>query len=441
MVEGFSIKGVQFRSRVFRSSMGGRTAFYDGTASRAWKNFELHFAKPEHRLGAIISATIAIDEARLSPLEYPKISSKPAVLRALREGVEAVQAQGCKYIMQIGDPGSHTQMSLFSQAADGKSASGGFDFVYGYRNRNTEMTRAEVDTAVRTFAQAACWVRELGCDGLEITASKGYLIHQFLNPATNRRTDEYGQDRFLFLERIVKAARAQVGDDFLFGVRLSAQDCNWLPVNIRWPPGAWHIGNRIEQTLEYGRKLKKLGVDYLHIDAGFGFLNPLGSPGEYPLEGIRLFANATRHLSAKARARALILNAVPAPIARAVFGFGWKRQAPPSAGFAATFRRELDLPVIANGGFQAKQDIDKALLGCDAVAIARPLLANVDLIARLEKGEEPERLCSFCSLCCTRTAVHPLGCYDVQRFERGDGEAAAQRRMEEQILRLSADSS
>ena len=54
---------------------------------------------------------------------------------------------------------------------------------------------------------------------------------------------------------------------------------------------------------------------------------------------------------------------------------------------------------------------------CDMVAIARPLLANPDLLQQIKERDEPLRPCSFCSECCTRTAVLPLGCYDIRRFE------------------------
>ncbi len=446
MFEPLRIKEMEFRSPVFRSSMGGRSSYYDGTVTPAWKNFEARFAKPEYGLGAIISATIDVDDDRLSPLEYPKLSHDRFV-PALREGVAAVRAQGCRYIMQLGDPGAHTQMSLFPQEADGKTASNGFDLIYGYRNRSTGMTCREIEDEVQKFAAAARRVKAIGCDGLEITASKGYLIHQFLNPATNRRTDRYGGDparRFQLLEDIVTAVREEIGRDFLFGVRLSAKDYNYLPVNIRlpvvFPLRHYFVGNDLEQTLEYGRRLRDLQVDYLHIDSGFGFLNPHGSPGSYPLEGVRLFANATRHLSAKAWLRAALLNGVPAPLARAVLGIGWRVREPPSAGFAARFRREVRLPVIANGGFQAKTHIVQALQDCDAVAIARPLLANPDLLVQLKTAEQPKHPCSFCSLCCTRTAVHPLGCYDLERYRSIYGEKDAQQKMEADILAWSADS-
>ena len=185
------------------------------------------------------------------------------------------------------------------------------------------------------FAEAARRVREVGCDGVEVTASKGYIIHQFLNPFTNRRTDRYGgsvEARFQLLKEVVLAVRKRVGADFLFGVRLSAKDFNYLPVlNLRWPL-VWPLrhywmGNSLPtRRLEYGRGLKELGVDYLHIDSGFGFINPKGNPGKYPLDGLRIFANSTRHLSAKAKARAFVLCTIPSMLTRPFLGIGWKRR-------------------------------------------------------------------------------------------------------------------
>ena len=111
-----TINNVTFRSRVLRSSLGGRTSYYDGTVTPAWKNFEKRFAR--HPIGGIISATIDVDDRRLSPLEYPKISDD-SFIAPLRDGVEAVQRLGCRYVMQLGDPGGHTQTSLFPQHAPG----------------------------------------------------------------------------------------------------------------------------------------------------------------------------------------------------------------------------------------------------------------------------------------------------------------------------------
>lgn len=439
--DGFTINGVAFRSRVVRSSLGGRLAFYDGTVAPVWKNFERRFAGARLRLGGLISATIGVDDQRASPLEYPKLSHD-RFIKPFAEGVRAVQAEGCRYIVQLGDPGGHTQASLLPQAADGRSASAVFDSYYGYRNRTSAMSLEEVAGAVQNFAAAARRVRDTGADGVEVTASKGYLIHQFLNPATNRRRDAYGgsiEKRFRLLHDVVTEVRRAVGPDFLFGVRLSAADFNYLPFpNLRWPPvwppRAYFFGNSLETTLDYGHRLKALGVDYLHIDSGFGFVNPKGSPGDYPLEGLRLFSNSVRHLSAKAWLRATLLNLLPLPVGKALLGTGWRFVPAANAGYARAFREQVQLPVIANGGFQEREVMEEALGSgaCDLIAIGRPLLANPDLLERIAMNQKPHKPCSFCSLCCTRTAVLPVGCYDRGRF-------GSQDEMEAQIMAFAAD--
>jgi 2,4-dienoyl-CoA reductase (NADPH2) len=450
LFDPYSIKNVTFKNRVVRSSLGGRMAYYDGTVNPTFRNFEKKFAK--HRVAGIITATIDVDDKRLSPLEYPKIS-RDEFVDPLKDAVTAVRALDCNYIVQIGDPGGQTQTSLFSQEEDGKSASAWFDLFYGYRNRTTAMTLAEIQEEVRKFAQAARRVKLAGANGVEVTASKGYIIHQFLNPATNRRDDGYGGDesrRFRLLREVVQAVREEVGSDYLFGVRLSAQDFNYLPFwTFRWPPVLplknWWMGNTMKETITYGHKLKELGVDYLHIDSGFGFINPKGSPSDgYPLEGIKVFANATRHLSRKAAVRAVAVNLLPDALTKRILGIGWRYTEAANAHFAREFKKHVGLPVIANGGFQNRSTIEAALESdCDLVAIGRPLLASPDLLDQYRDDPSrdcPKNPCSWCSLCCTKTAVLPVGCYDIRRFG-GPNDPTAQDRMEDQILHLSADHS
>jgi len=436
--EPLTIGNVTFKNRLLRSSMGGRSAYYDGTVNNAWKNFELRFA--QHGLGAIISATLNVNGYRWSPLEYPQIS-QDKFIRHLAEGIRAIHTQDCRYIIQIGDPGSHTQTSLFTQAQDQVSSSRGFDFLYGYRSARTEMSTEDIERSVAEFGQAARRVRETGADGVEVTATKGYLLHQFLNPGINRRTDRYGGSvakRFQFLREVITEVRRQVGADFLVGVRISAHDYNYLPLNVRlpptWPLKSFLFGNDIETSLTYGTWLKEMGVGYLLITNGFGFINPHDQPGDFPLDEIRMFANSTRHLSTKAAVRASILNGVPKSILQKLTAVGWRYKEAANLPDARRFHDEVGLPIIANGGFQHRSVIEEALRsgGCDLVAMARPLLANPDLPELFRAGKEaPERPCTFCNRCAIRTTLFPLGCYEPKRFDSQDD-------MEAQVLDWAA---
>jgi 2,4-dienoyl-CoA reductase-like NADH-dependent reductase (Old Yellow Enzyme family) len=434
LFEPFRIRNVIFANRILRSSMGGRTAYYDGTVSPAWVHFEKRFAKGG--VAGLISPTISVNEARQSPLEYPSLHDN-RFIGPLRDAVREIRAagprkDGCRYIVQIGDTGGHTHTSLLPQDKDRVSASPFFDFTYGYPNSARAMSLDEIEKTVDDFEQAARRVVAAECDGIEITASKGYLIHQFLNPLTNRRTDAYGGSvdaRFKLLEDIVTAVRKAVGPEFLFGVRLSAKDFNNSPVSVRfpltWPPPPWRawIGNDLAETIHYARKLEALGVDYLHVDSGFGFPNPHGSPGDFPHEAVLNTFNAYRFLSGKARARATMFNLVsllPTRVSKQLLGMGWQFKPAANAGFAAAIRKVVKIPVIANGGFQDRDVIEGALTSgqCHMIAIARPLLANPDLLDQFDKGANtPENPCSFCSLCCASTAIFPLGCYDQKRFK------------------------
>ena len=204
-------------------------------------------------------------------------------------------------------------------------------------------------------------------------------------------------------------------------MRLSAKDFNYLPINIRWPLFPlrdYFGGNDLPETTYYARRLEQLGVDYLHIDSGFGFPNPKGSPADYPDEGFQNFVNATRYLSGKARARAAVFNHLPPAVRKKLFGLGYRFQPAANADFAAAIRRVVSIPVIANGGFQDRRrhqpcpGHQKMRHGRDRQAAARQPRSG----RQLATADMPANPCSFCTLCCSQTAVFPLGCYDQRRF-------------------------
>ena len=115
----------------------------------------------------------------------------------------------------------------------------------------------------------------------------GYLLHQFLSPISNKRTDRYGgslQNRMRYPLEVFDAIRAAFPADKPVGIKVSATD---------WVEGGWDLA----QTIEFARELKKRGVDW--IDASSGGVSPLQkiplSPGyQVPFaEAIRQAAGVT----------------------------------------------------------------------------------------------------------------------------------------------------
>jgi NADPH2 dehydrogenase len=113
------------------------------------------------------------------------------------------------------------------------------------------------------FAASAQRAERLGLDALEVHCAHGYLLHQFLSPISNKRTDEYGgslQNRMRFPLEVFDAVRAAFPATKPVGLRVSSTD---------WVEGGWDIA----QTIELAKELKKRGVDW--IDASSGGVSPL----------------------------------------------------------------------------------------------------------------------------------------------------------------------
>lgn len=113
------------------------------------------------------------------------------------------------------------------------------------------------------FVLAAKRAARLGIDGLEVHAAHGYLLHQFLSPIANKRTDEYGgslENRMRFPLEVFDAVRAVFPADKPVGIRVSATD---------WMENGWNL----EQTIAFAAELKKRDVDW--IDVSSGGISPL----------------------------------------------------------------------------------------------------------------------------------------------------------------------
>ena len=131
------------------------------------------------------------------------------------------------------------------------------------------------------FVNAARRAERLDIDAIELHSAHGYLLHQFLSPISNKRTDQYGgslQNRMRYPLEVFDAVRAAFPAEKPVGIKVSATD---------WVEGGWDLA----QTIEYAKELKKRGVDW--IDASSGGVSPqqkipLGPGYQVPLaQGIK----------------------------------------------------------------------------------------------------------------------------------------------------------
>ncbi|MGE3955430.1 MAG: NADH:flavin oxidoreductase/NADH oxidase [Vicinamibacterales bacterium] len=120
------------------------------------------------------------------------------------------------------------------------------------------MTAEDIARVVDAFARAASRARRVGFDVVEVHAAHGYLIHEFLSPVSNTRTDAYGgsfENRIRFCLEVVTAVRQVWPAALPLFVRISSTD---------WTEGGWDI----EQSVELARRLGALGVDVVDCSSG-----------------------------------------------------------------------------------------------------------------------------------------------------------------------------
>jgi NADPH2 dehydrogenase len=116
----------------------------------------------------------------------------------------------------------------------------------------------EIEAIREAFVAATRRAARIGFDALELHCAHGYLLHQFLSPLSNRRTDRYGgtlENRMRFPLEVFAAMRAVWPEDRPLGVRVSATD---------WAEGGWDLPD----TLEFARALKALGCDWIDVSSG-----------------------------------------------------------------------------------------------------------------------------------------------------------------------------
>ncbi|CCJ91132.1 2,4-dienoyl-CoA reductase [NADPH] [Cronobacter turicensis 564] len=235
-----------------------------------------------------------------------------------------------------------------------------------------ELTHDEILALIDDFAQCASLAREAGYDGVEIMGSEGYLINQFLAARTNQREDEWGGDyarRMRFAVQVVRAVRERVGQDFIIIYRLSMLDLV-------------EGGSTFAETVQLARAIEAAGATLLNTGIGWH----------------------------EAR-----IPTIATPVPRGAFTWVTRK-----------LRGQTTLPLVTTNRINDPHVAEAILAAGDAdmVSMARPFLADAELLSKAASGREAEiNTCIGCNQACldqifagkiTSCLVNPRACHETE---------------------------
>ncbi len=291
LFDSLAIRDVQFANRIFVSPMCQYSS--DNGFANDW-----HFVHLGSRAvggaGLVFTeATAVLPEARISPQDLGIWSDNH--IEPLERIVRFIHEQGSVAGMQLAHAGrkASTYRPWESRQGAIPESDGGWTNVVApspipfapHYPVPRELSIEGIQKTVAAFAQAARRACDAGFRIVEIHAAHGYLIHEFLSPLSNKRTDAYGgsfENRTRILREIVSAVRRTWPERAPLFVRISATD---------WVDGGWDV----EQSIQLAHQLKELGVDLIDCSSGGNVAQaniPVGAGYQTPFaEQIRRQAN------------------------------------------------------------------------------------------------------------------------------------------------------
>ncbi|MCU6699788.1 NAD(P)/FAD-dependent oxidoreductase [Dorea ammoniilytica] len=364
--EPLTVKRTTIRNRIAMTPMGTNYGEANGEMSNRHMNY--YSLRAKGGVGLII-----LENANV---EYPVGSNGTSQIRIDHDSympryyqlVESLHKDGATVAIQI----NHAGASASSARTGVETVSSSNVPTKAGGEIPRPMTKEEILTTVKKYAEAARRIQAIGFDAIEIHCGHSYLMSQFISPYYNKRTDEFGgsvENRLRFPRMVLEAVRKEVGPWFPIIVRVSAEER---------VPG----GNTLEDTLEYLEYLDEF-VDMYDVSCG---LNP---SLQYQIDS----------------------NFLPD---------GWRSY------MSRAVKDKFGKPVINTGNYRDPKTVEKVLESgdVDIVGMGRGLIAEPNWVKKVQSGEEDMlRKCISCNVGCAGNRIgvnRPIRCTVNPAVPEGD---------------------
>lgn len=279
------------------------------------------------------------------------------LIPGLAQLAEAAHARGGKIAVQI----NHGGMQCAKECVEDAIAPSAVEASISRRSAR-EIGLDEIRILIEGYGQAARRAREAGFDAIQLHGAHGYLINQFLSPATNRRRDEWGgnfENRLRFLTEVVQAVRVQVGREYPVFIKFGMVD-------------GVEGGLDLESGAKIVARMADLGLDGVEISGGIG-----GNNVTNVRKGIRRPGDEAYFL----------------PLARKA-------------------RQSTGLPIALVGGFRSREVMENVLTNgeADFISLCRPLISEPDFPNMIRAGTTEKSRCIASNNCWAETRGVGIAC-------------------------------
>lgn len=362
LFEQASIKGIQLKNRFVRSATFEGMGTTDGSPTQMLKDLYCRFA--DGAVGLIITSLARIEAWKNSPdtigLLCPFAMYDDRYIGLWQEVIEAVHSRDTKIAMQIGHIGRQDFPELRGSAPIAPSAVP--IAMSGVTPR--EMQKHEIADLVEKYAQSSRRVKDAGFDAVQFDGRHGNLMHNFISPFTNIRTDEYGgstENRARFIVEVVNRSRQLVGPDYPLMIKMNFDD---------FIDG----GLTKDEAVNVAKIIVQAGIDCIEVSGG-------------------TLSESKNHIAVK--------------------GIDKEEKEAYFAPYAKALKEQVAIPVILVGGLRSFRVAERIVEDgvADFISMCRPFIREPELIKRWQNGDLKKSKCVSCNKCFESFAIRSQRCY------------------------------